>query len=261
MGRPHVVFISGGRGSFEVACRVQEKHGTNVDYLFADTLIEDEELYEFLQAIEVKLQINILRLSDGRTPIQVFEDVGFLGNSLVDPCSKILKRDLFKTYLTQNYSKGTNLYFGIGAWESHRTHAIEYNWGNLGYNVDFPLMWEPVATHKIINRRMQFKNIHKPRLYFMGFKHNNCGGACVKAGEKQWKLLLEKFPDRFAMWENAENNFRDKTGKDVSFLSKTIKGKKQRLTLKQVRESWDHKHVVLTELDAQCSCFIGEEQK
>ena len=45
----HVVFYSGGLGSFATALRVIEKYGTdNLTLLFTDTLIEDYDLYRFI---------------------------------------------------------------------------------------------------------------------------------------------------------------------------------------------------------------------
>jgi hypothetical protein len=45
----HVVFFSGGLGSFATTLRVIEKHGTeNLTLMFTDTLIEDHDLYRFL---------------------------------------------------------------------------------------------------------------------------------------------------------------------------------------------------------------------
>ena len=50
----HVVMFSGGAGSWMTAKRVAEKHGTdNLILLFADTLIEDEDLYRFLDEAAV----------------------------------------------------------------------------------------------------------------------------------------------------------------------------------------------------------------
>ena len=43
-----------------------------------------------------------------------------------------------------------------------------------------------------------------PRLYRLGFAHNNCGGECVKGGQAQWIRLLRIFPDRYARAEAAE---------------------------------------------------------
>lgn len=45
----HVVFYSGGLGSFSTALRVIEKYGTeSLTLLFTDTLIEDHDLYRFI---------------------------------------------------------------------------------------------------------------------------------------------------------------------------------------------------------------------
>src|SRR5690348_12113868 len=44
----HVVMFSGGVGSFAAADRVVRQHGRDVTLLFADTLIEDADLYRFL---------------------------------------------------------------------------------------------------------------------------------------------------------------------------------------------------------------------
>src|SRR5690606_19325527 len=66
--------------------------------VFADTLIEDDDLYRFLKDLERHFQQPLTVLKDGRDPFQVFRDVRFLGNSRVDPCSKILKRELLETF-------------------------------------------------------------------------------------------------------------------------------------------------------------------
>ena len=45
----HLVMFSGGAGSWAAAKRVAERHGTeNLYLIFADTLIEDEDLYRFI---------------------------------------------------------------------------------------------------------------------------------------------------------------------------------------------------------------------
>jgi hypothetical protein len=40
----------------------------------------------------------------------------------------------------------------------------------------------------------------------------------VRAGKKQWKMLYEKLPEVYADRERVENEFREFTGKDVSFF-------------------------------------------
>lgn len=44
----HVVMFSGGVGSFAAAARVMRQYGRDLTLVFADTLIEDADLYRFL---------------------------------------------------------------------------------------------------------------------------------------------------------------------------------------------------------------------
>lgn len=48
--KEHIVFYSGGLGSFATAWRVYEKLGSmdNITLLFTDTLIESNDLYRFI---------------------------------------------------------------------------------------------------------------------------------------------------------------------------------------------------------------------
>lgn len=69
----HVVMYSGGIGSWAAAKRVIEKRGTdNVILLFTDTMIEDEDLYRFLHETSNQFGCELVWLSDGRDPWQVF---------------------------------------------------------------------------------------------------------------------------------------------------------------------------------------------
>ena len=75
----HIVQYSGGICSFFAAKRVVEKYGKeNVILLFCDTLIEDEDLYRFIQETTDYLKCEFVRVADGRTPFQVYKDEKFL---------------------------------------------------------------------------------------------------------------------------------------------------------------------------------------
>ncbi len=56
------------------------------------------------------------------------------------------------------------------------------------------------------------EGIAPPRLYAMGFPHNNCGGFCVKAGQAHFALLLRTMPERYAYHEAKENELRAELG-------------------------------------------------
>jgi 3'-phosphoadenosine 5'-phosphosulfate sulfotransferase (PAPS reductase)/FAD synthetase len=54
----HIIFYSGGIGSYFAAKRVLEKHRPeDVILLFTDTLIEDKDLYRFLDETSKKLGV------------------------------------------------------------------------------------------------------------------------------------------------------------------------------------------------------------
>jgi len=81
--------------------------------------------------------------------------------------------------------------------------------------------------------------ITPPRLYGMGFPHNNCGGFCVKAGQAQFALLYRQFPCRYLEHERAEQTAIAGLGKNVTIL-RDRRGKKTRpMTLKAFREQLD----------------------
>ena len=64
----YIVNVSGGLTSFEALRRTIERHGKeNTHAIFADTSIEDEDLYRFLDDQERYFDITIERVKDGRT--------------------------------------------------------------------------------------------------------------------------------------------------------------------------------------------------
>jgi hypothetical protein len=77
-----------------------------------------------------------------------------------------------------------------------------------------------------------------PRLYKLGFAHNNCGGFCIKAGQAQFALLLRTMPKRYAFHEQKELEPRAK-GINGTILTMTRDSIKYAVTLKEFREMID----------------------
>ena len=126
----YIVSFSGGVGSALTAFIVAKTYGPeNTIILFADTLIESPDLYEFNKKVVDKLGCEYIVIADGRTPWEIFRDVKFIGNSRVDPCSRILKRDLIKKWLKDNFTpEECNIFVGIDCYEEHRlVRVIENN--------------------------------------------------------------------------------------------------------------------------------------
>ena len=236
-GIARVVMVSGGLGSFEAARRVLERYGKKRVHLwFADTRMEDEDLYRFLNDVESLLGIKIQRFSEGRTPWEVFKDERFLGNSRIDPCSKILKRQFLRKKLVSTFgSQNLMVYLGLDWTEPHRVSKASEYWKKDGIEVDFPLCWEPFLFPQDYFEIVRSYGILPPRLYEYGFPHNNCGGACVKAGIKQWANLWKTFPDRYFWHETQEEELRRYLGKNITILEDRRGGERRPMTLRELR--------------------------
>jgi hypothetical protein len=230
----HVVQYSGGIGSWATAQRVAADHGTHdLVLLFADTGVEDPDLYRFLTDSSAQLGVPVTVVADGRTPFEVFQDQRFLGNSRLAPCSHHLKQRPCRRWLDTNTDPAdTVLYVGIDWSEAHRTPAIEAGWAP--WPVQFPMCSPPHLTKDDMQNQARALGIRPPRLYELGFKHNNCGGACVRAGQRQWLRLLKTFPDRFEQAEQQEQQLRAYLG-DVAILRERVHGKSQPLPLAELR--------------------------
>lgn len=231
----HVVHFSGGTASWMASKRVIAEHGRDdVTLLFADTKTEDCDLYRFLDDAEENLGVKITRLAEGRDIWQVFHDVRFIGNSRVDPCSRILKREVLDTWRSQNCTPEDSIhYIGYDWSEGHRAEKLRKYIAPWRY--DFPLFKRPLLTKHAMIAAMKAEGLMPPRLYDMGFEHNNCGGFCVKAGHGHFRHLLKTMPERYLYHEQQEEILRQKLG-DVAILRDRSGGSSRPLTLRELRE-------------------------
>ena len=254
----HIVSISGGIGSYFTLKRVLEKENKeDVVAVFCDTLAEDGDLYRFLNDIERKFDIKIIRLCAGETPYTLCYKQKFLFNSRIAGCSKALKSKPFNEFLKNNYThEEAIIYMGIDFTEVHRCEAITRNYNP--YEVRYPMCEKPFMYKSEMLEALEQDGIKIPRMYQLGFSHNNCGGRCFKAGIGHYKNLLEKDRNRYLEWENQEESIREFLGKDVSMMKR--KGKP--FTLKQLREIVDKENTTdqLTLFECQdvggCGCFV-----
>lgn len=256
-----VVMFSSGTGSYGAAKRVAERHGTDgLTLLFTDTLIEDEDNYRFLHEAALDVGGELVIVADGRNPWQVFEDKRFLGNSRIDPCSQVLKREVSRKWLEANCDPAdTTIYVGIDWTEEHRFVRLRDRWALQGWKYEAPLCEAPFVTKDQILEGLAERGIAPPRLYAMGFAHANCGGFCVKAGQGHFANLLQVMPERYAEHEREEELFRDFVGADVSIMNDRRGGGPRRpLTMKAFRERVQGGGDV-DEFDiGGCNCFGGE---
>lgn len=247
-----IIAYSGGLSSWETARLCVAEFGpAEVECVFTDTLTEDEDLYRFLTDTIAHLGCAFVHLKDGRNIWQVFNDVRFMGNSRVDPCSKHLKREMFRKYLRDIDPATTVLYYGIGASEAHRVPPIVERW--LPFEVQAPLVARGTTKEQILHTLGQL-GIDPPRLYDLGFEHNNCGGFCVKGGQRHQLHLLKTLPERYAYHEWEQEKLFERIG-PYGFIKKTRNGVIEYLSLKQFRELIEAGEKPEMYQDGACACF------
>ena len=231
----HLVMFSGGVCSWACAKRVVEKHGTDgVLLLFADTLIEDHDLYRFLPEAVENIGVDFLRIADGRTPWQVFEDERFIGNSGNDPCSKILKRELLNKWRKDHCDPELTItHFGLDWTEDHRLVKIRKR--HEPWRIEAYMTEEPIIDKDGMLAWLKREGVKPPHLYSLGFAHNNCGGFCVKSGQAQFELLLRVYPERYARHEAYEHRLRKKLG-NFSVMKDRRGGVTKPLTMRAFRK-------------------------
>lgn len=235
-GVTDVVMFSGGVASWAAAKRLVETKGKQgVVLLFADTKMEDEDLYRFIDEAAMDVGVPLVKIAEGRTPWQVFNDERMMGSTRTDPCSRILKRELLDKWIIANCQTETlTVHMGFTFEEMHRWDRMKARW-QKPWAVSSPLCDEPWVSRGEINEWLATTGIAIPRLYTMGFAHNNCGGFCVKAGQGSFAMLLEQMPERFAYHATQEQDFRERVGKDVAILRDRTGGTTAPLPLMEFR--------------------------
>lgn len=231
-GPKFVCMFSGGITSWAAAKRIAEQEGTEgLVLLFADTMIEDEDCYRFLDEAAANIGVPITRIADGRDPWQVFRDKRFLGNARVDQCSRILKRELLDAWVQTHAPEATTV-VGL-TWEEPERVA------RFAARMTPRAVRAPLAERPWISKQMALdwaarEGLKPPRMYAMGFAHANCGGFCIKGGHAAFALLLARFPDRYGAHEAQEESIRATLG-DVSIMRDRTGGATRPLTMRELR--------------------------
>lgn len=249
-GISRVVMLSGAAGSWGAARRTVERHGRKgLTLLFADSLIEDDDLYRFVLEAASNLTgrrvppgllartVAIPSLEEGRRrrrhllalaaaasewcralewitagcdPLQLLADKRYLGKAKVGPCSAGLKRSFMRRWLQEHRDPAeTVAVIGYDWSEIHRFECAQRHWEP--WRVEAPLCETPYLSKEEILDWMGAEGLRPPRLYGEGLRHNNCTGFC----------------------ESREQLLRCRLGKDVSILRERRGGVTRPLTLRR----------------------------
>lgn len=255
-----LVQFSTGVGSAEVAVRAVEQFGVgNTVLLTADTLVEDEDNWRFAGEVHKWLgSPTWVMLADGRTPMQVGRDHRCVPNDRMAVCSRVLKRELLRSWIEAHGCRDTDvLLFGFDWTEDHRLAATRPHWPS--WATAAPLCEPPYLSKSDLLATWRQRGIEPPVLYTQGFGHANCGGACVRGGQAAWARLLRVNRPRYVEWEAEEEATRALLGKDVSILSDRRGGGSRRpLSLRAFRERIEVQPDLFDAADwGACGCAEG----
>ena len=228
-----------------------------------------EHLGRLMRSAQTALP-GLVWIRDGRTPWEVFHDERFVGNTMVARCSHILKQRLARSWLSEHAPAGqVRLLLGIGWQERHRfegapargkvpaTLGARQHW--LPWVCLAPLCAPPYLEGYEIRSQCERAGIAVPRLYDLGFAHNNCMGACVKAGHAQWRAVLKELPEAFAYAEQSEQALRAHLDRDVAVLRDRRGGKTRPLPLLEFRERMEDGVPCDRNDRGGCGCFTDAE--
>lgn len=200
----------------------------------------------------------LIWLVEGRDPWEIFRDKRFLGNSLVDPCSRMLKREVIDDWRMGHCRRVGELFgdpdvscVGIGFHEKHRFDdgaggGIVNRYLKEGWLFEAPLIDAEIAFNDglalpdgvadLLFAPVEKFGINQQRLYRQGYRHANCGGMCVKAGQAQWANRYRVQPLRYLYDAMMERKLAAYLGQEVSMLSDRRGGSKTPMSLDKFAE-------------------------
>jgi hypothetical protein len=249
----HLVQFSTGLSSAEVAWRLTAEHGKDAVVLMtADTLKEHPDNWRFAREVVARLGCEWIKLTDGRTPMQVGRDRKCVPSNRMPVCSQILKRELMRRFLDANYDPATDVvYVGYDWSEPRRLATAQPFWAP--WTMDALLARPPYPPD--LQELFRSRGIEPPALYQYGLAHANCGGFCVRGGQAPWRIMLQVDRRGYLEWEAEEQVSRELLGKDVSILRDRAGGTTTPLSLRSFRERIEQQPSMFDEDDwGACGC-------
>jgi 3'-phosphoadenosine 5'-phosphosulfate sulfotransferase (PAPS reductase)/FAD synthetase len=272
----YIMSLSGGVSSAVAADLAIKRYGRKKVYLwFADTSFEDADLYRFVDDCMGRWGGKLHTYCDGRTPEQVAEDKRLIPNQKIAPCTHVLKIAPFTKWLWR-VPRPVTVLLGLSWSEMHRIDQRRF-WSKrtgkwkppTGYQSkipgvyeDFPLLWKPIVYHpfQYVEQEM---NIPIPRLYKIGFDHNNCKGECFRQSIANWMLLRDERPKEFLRKAHWELKQQGELKTEYSIIRDQRNGKTRPLPLmalierKRVRQqAGDNQQMSMFEDNSNCICEI-----
>jgi hypothetical protein len=187
--------------------------------LFADTGKETADLKEFIHAgaKQLGVPLHIVGIEGGMGACIALHRA--IPSSRLPFCSMDLKIKPCNEWLDAN-APGATLVYGYTWDEMVRIPATKLNNSKRGFSCEFPLVDHPYPSKAECLQICKDSGLPEQKLYAQGFPHNNCGGACVKAGISQWRLVYQTNQTEFDWWVNQEQVISELHGKPCTILKR-----------------------------------------
>lgn len=206
----YVVCYSGGHSSAICAVEAVRRYGKENVILLNHNIcprVEDKDIKRFKHEVADYLGLPVTEANmegyENKDQFDVCMEIGAFKYGIQSSalCTQKLKTEPFKKWLSENYPskpmeicKDITVLYGFDANEQVRMTRRVGKMAELGYAVDFPLIWKDRTLQNI-----EEIGILRPRSYSL-FNHANCIG-CLKAGKQHWFCVYALYPK---IWEKAK---------------------------------------------------------
>ena len=202
-----VVWFSCGAAS-AVAAKYAVKKYKNCEIVYCDTGGEHPSNKQFLKDVEkwIGKDITILKNHKYEDHFDVFEKTKYLYGNLGSRCTVELKKKL-----RLDYQRADDIHI-LGYTYDEKGRADKFENRNPELSVDWILVENQITKENCLGIIWQ-SEIKMPKMYDLGYNHNNCIG-CVKGGMGYWNKIRKDFPDHFNRMAKIErkighSRFRD----------------------------------------------------
>ncbi len=196
-----VVWFSCGAAS-AVAAKYAVKKYENCEIVYCDTGGEHPSNKQFLKDVEKWIGGGITTLKNDKYKdhFDVFEKSKYLQGIKGARCTTELKKKL-----RLKYQKPDDIHvFGYTLEEKKRAEKFESF--NPELSVDWILIENQITKENCLGIIWQ-SGIKMPKMYDLGYNHNNCIG-CVKGGMGYWNKIRKDFPDHYSRMAGIEREIK-----------------------------------------------------
>lgn len=202
-GTRHVLGISGGKDSAALAIHLKKKYPDlheKIEYFFTDTGAELEEVYEFLDRLEIELGKEVKRLNDGKDFRHYLKKHN---NMLPSPqrrwCTQMMKIKPFEAFVGDD---PVISYVGIRADENREGYISRKE----SIKALFPFMGDGLVREDVF--RILEETVGIPK-YYQWRSRSGCF-FCFFQRQDEWLGLKRRHPDLFEEARKIEQTVHEK---------------------------------------------------